>query len=350
MNSLSRLLKQQIRHNGPISISQFMEICLLHPQYGYYTTSSPFGQKGDFITAPEVSQMFGELIGLFLAQAWSDQKNLEEAVLVELGPGRGTLAADIMRVTKSIKHFPKKIYLLEVSDKLKLLQKSKLEDYQVEWIENLNQIPPGPIILIANEFFDSLPINQYVKEADGWHERLIGIKDDKLAFGTSEQKLKIQSTDYFTQTVEGDIVEIRPSVEPIITEISNKISHWGGISLIIDYGSWNLKGNTFQAIKGHNFINPLEKPGEVDLSAHVDFSALARNASNCLISKLTDQGVLLERLGITERAKILSKSLKADDLKNHVAAHRRLTHPKEMGTLFKVMAILPKLSQMPLGL
>jgi len=135
MNSLSRLLKQQIRHNGPISISQFMEICLLHPQYGYYTTSSPFGQKGDFITAPEVSQMFGELIGLFLAQAWSDQKNLEEAVLVELGPGRGTLAADIMRVTKSIKHFPKKIYLLEVSAKLKLLQKSNLEDIKLSGLK-----------------------------------------------------------------------------------------------------------------------------------------------------------------------------------------------------------------------
>ena len=350
MNPLSKLLNQQIRYNGPMSISQFMEICLLHPKYGYYTNSSPFGQKGDFVTAPEVSQMFGELIGLFLAQAWSDQKNLEEAVLVELGPGRGTLTADIMRVTKSIKNFPKKIYLLELSEKLKLLQKSNLEGYQVEWIKNLNQIPPGPIILIANEFFDSLPINQYLKGADGWHERLIGIKNGELAFGISEQKLNIQSTEYFTHAVKGDIVEVRPSVEPIITEISNKISQWGGISLIIDYGCWDLKGNTFQAIKSHKYINPLEKPGEVDLTAHVDFSSLARSVLNCSISKLTDQGVLLERLGISERANILSRSLKADDLENHIAAHRRLTHPNEMGTLFKVMAILPKLSRMPLGL
>ena len=145
MTKLETILKKQITYSGPISISNYMEACLLHPEYGYYSNSTPFGKKGDFTTAPEISQMFGELIGLFLAQAWFDQENEQAAYLVELGPGRGTLARDIMRATKSIKTFPKKIYLLEISEKLKALQKSLLKEYNVEWIKSFDQVPKGPI-------------------------------------------------------------------------------------------------------------------------------------------------------------------------------------------------------------
>ena len=350
MNRLGEIIKKQIVHGGPIPISNFMEACLIHPQHGYYTNTLPIGRAGDFITAPEISQMFGELIGLFLSETWVNQKNNQIPNLVELGPGRGTLASDIMRVTKSIKSFPKKIYLLEISEKLRAVQQEVLADYEVEWINSLDDLPEGPLIIISNEFFDSLPINQYVRGHDGWYEKLVGVKDDKLIFGLSDYMIKDIIPSKFSNRQEGSVIEIRPSSEPIIRKISDIISIHGGVSLIIDYGSWGTNGNTLQAVTNHKFTDPLESPGTVDLTAHVDFASLVQNISSCLYTKLENQGIFLERLGITERAIKLTSFFDNNTRTNHISAHRLLIHPDEMGALFKVIALFPFGQNTPPGL
>ena len=350
MTRLAEIIKKQIIHGGPIPISHFMEACLIHPEYGYYTNTLPIGRVGDFTTAPEISQMFGELIGLFLSEAWINQKNNQIPNLVELGPGRGTLASDIMRVTKQIESFPKKIYLLEISKKLRAVQREVLAGYDVEWINSLDDLPEGPLIIVSNEFFDSLPINQYVRSPNGWYEKLVGVKSNKLIFGLSNYVVNDIVPSKFSDLQEGSLIEVRPSSEPIIRKISDIISLHGGLSLIIDYGNWGTTGNTLQAVSNHKFDDPLKSPGTVDLTAHVDFASLVQNISNCSHTKLENQGIFLERLGITERAIKLNSVVDKNKQLNHISAHRRLIHPDEMGTLFKVIALFPHEQDSPPGL
>jgi len=174
--SLHDLFVAQITENGPMRISDFMSDCLLHPQFGYYTNQDPFGASGDFITAPEISQMFGELIGLSLAQAWLDQGAPSSFALLELGPGRGTLMADILRATKALPKFGEaaQVYLLEASEKLRKVQDQTLAEHDVKWIDTLDQLPDIPVLAVANEFFDALPIRQFLRDGDSWRERQVG--------------------------------------------------------------------------------------------------------------------------------------------------------------------------------
>ncbi|MFQ3354603.1 MAG: NADH dehydrogenase [ubiquinone] 1 alpha subcomplex assembly factor 7 [Paracoccaceae bacterium] len=347
MTLLKPLIIQQIKHNGPITIAQYMEMCLMHPSYGYYKKNNPLGKLGDFITAPEISQMFGELIGLFFADYWHDNPSFEDAYIVELGPGRGTLMADIMRVTKNTKNFPKKIFFLESNEILQQIQRETLEGYDVSWINSITDLPDGPIIMVANEFFDALPINQYVKGKTGWHERLVGIRDDQLVFGLSEEKLINYLSEYPIGIDLNGIHETRNSAQPIIDFVSYKISQYGGVALIIDYGDWGSSGNTFQAVKNHKPMNPLQKPGECDLTAHVDFLALSKAANHCSVSALVPQGIFLNRLGIAERTNVLAKHMSKTELKSHLSGYQRLVHPTEMGDMFKALALFPKKSRTP---
>ncbi len=341
MTPLGHLIAARIDATGPITVADYMAECLMHPQHGYYATREPFGPKGDFITAPEISQMFGELIGLALAQAWLDQGSPTRFVLAELGPGRGTLMADILRATAAVPGFlaAAEVHLVETSARLRQLQAQMLGE--VVWHDTLTTLPDAPLLLVANEFFDALPIRQFVRDGVGWRERMIGLKAGQLVWGLSGTARPGLLQHRLTDTKDGDLVEVCPSLPPIAAEVGRRIGQFGGAALIIDYGDWRAQGDTFQALQGHMATDPLRAPGQADLTAHVDFEAIARACAPAIHTRLTRQGVFLERLGITTRAERLAQGLTGAALENHVAAHRRLTHAGEMGHLFKVMGLLP---------
>lgn len=350
MTALVRELCERIELEGPLTIASFMTTCLLHPRHGYYTTQTPFGAAGDFVTAPEISQMFGELIGLCLAQAWLDRGAPKPFNLVELGPGQGTLMADILRATAKIPGFgtAARIHMVEASPTLRDKQISTIENGIVHH-DTVQDLPFGPTFLVANEFFDALPIRQFVRQGGSWRERVIGVKDGELAFGLTDPISPPELSHRLEDTSDGDLVEISPTSANVAQEIGQRLATDPGAALIIDYGDWRSLGDTFQAVKGHQKSAPLACPGEADLSAHVDFEAIALAAHPAVASRLTPQGVFLERLGITERARNLAARLAGKALETHVAAHRRLTHPDEMGTLFKVMALYSQHSEPPPG-
>ena len=351
MTPLADRLAKLIRQNGPLTVADYMRHCLLDPDYGYYTTRNPFGTDGDFITAPEISQMFGELIGLALAQTWLDQGAPNPCALVELGPGRGTLMADILRATKSVPDFPDavEVHLVEASPTLRAIQNETLST-RVHHHETVATLPDAPILLVANEFFDALPVRQYMRDGSGWRERVIGLVDGVLAFGLADVSHPPALDPRLSDTTDGDLVEICPSAAAIARDIDARIAQRGGVAYFIDYGDWRSLGDTLQAVSAHTSEPPLERPGLADLTTHVDFEALSNAATATKASRLCPQGVFLERLGITDRARALARNLAGAALDQHVAAHRRLTHPDEMGTLFKVMTLSPIDAPIPPGM
>lgn len=351
MSGLTGILHQLIRTRGPLTIADYMAECLFHPEHGYYATRDPLGTKGDFITAPEISQMFGELLGLALAQAWIDQGSPSRFVLAELGPGRGTLMADALRATRTVPgfHVAAELHLVEASPHLKSVQSRTVGDANPTWHDRVDSLPDAPLYVIANEFFDALPIRQYIRTGDLWTERQVGLKNDALIFGKAAPVRVPALGHRLPDTREGDLVEDCPAATVIAQDIGARIAQHGGVALIVDYGDWRSLGDTLQALRGHERVNPLETPGECDLTAHVDFELIAR-AAPCRHTRLTQQGVFLERLGIAPRAQALADQLAGDALEQHVAAHRRLTHPSEMGTLFKVLGLFPENAPPPPGL
>ena len=352
MTKLAELLIERIIETGPISLADYMAECLLHPKHGYYSTRDPFGADGDFTTAPEISQMFGELLGLCLAQTWLQQGSPEKFTLAELGPGRGTLMADVLRATKGVPgfHDAAMIVLVEASSALRKIQAETLADYEVSWINNIEEAPAVPLFLLANEFFDALPIHQYIMEDEGWRERLVGVADGALVFGASAAAdlppLAHRRKDCRT----GDLVEVCGPATAIATEAAARIAAHGGAAIFIDYGDWRSLGDTLQALKNHEFDTPLAHPGQADITAHVDFEALAVAAvSHTPVSKMITQGELLQRLGIDQRAEALAQGLEGAQLESHLSAHRRLIDPTEMGTLFKAIAFFPNGTTPPPG-
>ena len=342
----------RISREGPMRLDDYISTCLLHPTKGYYTTRAPFGAAGDFVTAPEISQMFGEVIGLCLAQSWLDAGAPEAFSLVELGPGRGTLMADALRACRNVPGFLEAaaVHLMEASPSLRKQQGDILQGHNVRWIDSLSDLPEEPLFLIANEFFDALPIRQFQREGHLWRERHVGLKDNDLTFGLGPALPQPALSERLEDTSEGDLVEVCDAAVAIMNQIGTHIAQHGGAALIIDYGDWRSLGDTLQALSAHQPVDPLADPGAADLTAHVDFEALARAASPARHSRVTPQGVFLERLGITQRAQNLARTLKGDALETHIAAHRRLTHPAEMGNLFKVMAVYADNRQPPPGL
>ncbi|AMY68229.1 class I SAM-dependent methyltransferase [Frigidibacter mobilis] len=347
MTPLADLLAHRIEAGGPITLADYMAECLLHPEHGYYSTRDPFGRGGDFTTAPEISQMFGELLGLCLGQAWLDQGAPSPFVLAEIGPGRGTLMADVLRSLRAVPGMiaAAQVHLVEVSATLRARQRETLAGHQVTWHDSIDTLPEAPLLLLANEFFDALPIRQFVRAGDGWSERLVGLlPEGRLQAGLSAPAPMAALAHRLADTATGDVVEICPAAPAIAATIAARIARHGGAALVVDYGGWHSLGDTFQAVQGHAIADPFATPGEADLTAHVDFEPLAAAArsAGAAASKLVPQGVLLERLGIGARTERLARGLSGAALESHLAAHRRLTHPGEMGRVFKALAIHPQ--------
>ena len=342
MTALADLLIRRIAATGPITVADFMAECLLHPAHGYYATRDPFGAAGDFTTAPEISQMFGELLGLCLGQCWLDQGAPAPFALAELGPGRGTLMADVLRATAQVPgfHAAARLVLVEASATLRRVQGQTLSRRPgpaCRWIDDVDALPDLPLFLLANEFFDALPIRQFRREKAGWRERMVGLEAGALAFGLSAPVAPPLPGRQFDSDPLGTVVEICPAGTGIAARIGDRLCRHGGAALVVDYGGWRAKGDTLQALRAHRFEDPLANPGEADLTAHVDFEALALAAGSAQ-SGLTTQGDLLNRLGLPGRSARLAAGLSGSARESHLAATRRLTDAAEMGSLFKAIA------------
>ena len=346
MIELLDILRREIRLQGPITLARYMDLSLNHPHHGYYSKQDPLGRAGDFTTAPEISQMFGELIGLWACVVWQQIGQPNPINLVELGPGRGTLMADMLRAASIAPSFREAIavHLVETSPALRAVQTEALASYKPRWHDNDTTLPAGPLIIVANEFFDALPIRQFERRASLWHERLVGLAEDsQLCFVLSPpQSANPMVPDSHKNAPEGTIVEICLAASNIVTRLANSIGRYGGGALIIDYGhDGRHAGVTFQGVKDHRGHPPLARPGDADLTAYVDFGALSI-AANTVYTKTYGpmaQGVFLQKLGIRERAEILMKGADGSLRDEICSALARLTGAKEMGTLFKVMAI-----------
>jgi NADH dehydrogenase [ubiquinone] 1 alpha subcomplex assembly factor 7 len=335
-----------IRANGPIGVSDYMLLALYDSEHGYYTTRDPLGVDGDFTTSPEVSQIFGELIGVFLVQAWEDRGRPKRFHLAELGPGRGTLMADILRTSRVRPGFGEAAHvtLIETSPALRAAQAKILGSGAIRWVSALDEIPAdAPLFLVANEFFDALPVRQFVKAKGGWHERMVAADGDKLVFALAPAATPLDAPD----APEGAVFEISPAARAIANLAATRIARTDGVALIVDYGhahsgclTESRLGDTFQAVKAHKPADPLAEPGEADLTAHVDFTALsdAARAAEGYVFGPTPQGYFLDQLGIKQRAERLKRAA-PNEAKDIDAAVHRLADPDQMGTLFKVMAI-----------
>jgi SAM-dependent MidA family methyltransferase len=342
-------IRRRIAASGPMSVAQYMTLCLTHPQYGYYITRDPLGAKGDFVTAPEISQMFGELIGLWCAAVWKLMGSPDEVRLVELGPGRGTMMRDALRAMHIVPGFRKAvmIHLVEISPALEKRQRQLLAgtEVPVEWHQSLDQVPEGPTIIVANEFFDSLPVHQAVMCIDGWHDRVIKIADDdSLQYAHGRDPIPL-----FEQMLPrplrgapiGEIFEWRS--DQVALEIGRRVMHCHGAALIIDYGHVeSATGDTFQAVGRHSFTDPLTAAGTVDLTAHVDFEALAHAAGSlgATVQGPIEQATFLRRLGIDARAETLKKAARLTANTEVDSALARLTSQDKtgMGKMFKAIA------------
>ena len=313
MTPLERALRERIRTEGPISVEAFMEACNAY----YYATRHPFGPDGDFTTAPEISQMFGEMIGAALADTWNRAGAPPEAIYAELGPGRGSLAADALRVLRSAA-FAGEVHLVETSPLLRQAQANAVPEAQ--WHDAIHDLPARPLLLVANEFLDALPVRQLV----GGVERRVMVAAGGLAFDRG-----------------GEIVENSPARDEAISAIATCLADRGGAAIVIDYGhERTAAGDTLQAVRGHRFAPALDRPGEQDLTAHVDFEAVARAAGNAgaAVTQVVEQGEWLIRLGIHARAKALARANPERTADVEAALHR-LTSAEGMGRLFKVVAL-----------
>lgn len=346
MTPLRDTFLRRLGATGPISLADYMTECLMHPQHGYYQQETVFGKDGDFTTAPEISQMFGEMVGLWLADRWIKMGRPNPINIIELGPGRGTLMADILRATEPVADFceARQVHFVEASKQMQARQAEKVPD--ATWHGDTMTLPDGPSLFVANEFFDALPIHQYEKLNGRWFERMICAVDGKLGFtlGPCGAQLALFDEEERNIAPEGAILEICPLALSITGQITDHVAQYGGAALIIDYGYRKSGfGDTFQALKAHQFTDPLQEPGLADLTAHVAFDQIAKSAGDKVSCYgPTGQGLFLMGLGLGERAQHLAASLDADDQKQILSQLTRLTSADEMGTLFKVMALQNK--------
>ncbi|WP_354059940.1 SAM-dependent methyltransferase [Devosia sp. 2618] len=339
--TLPELIDMQIRTSGPMSVATYMGLCLTHPSKGYYKVADPLGAAGDFVTAPEISQMFGELIGFFFVNLWQQMGSPKEFTLLELGPGRGTMMADILRVACRAEGFRDGLDLriFETNPALIAEQNARLEAYDPKWIDSFEKVGPGPLLVVANEFFDALPIRQFVRMDDGWHERMVGHTDGKLSFGLNPTPIPVTAMPEIIAGAETNAVfEVGLANGEVMKRLAGITATQGGAILAIDYGYARTQtGETLQGVRRHKFADVLDAPGEVDLSAHVDFEALGNVARNAglAIQPLATQGQFLTRMGMNERASALTAAnpKSASDI---AAAKARLVAPEQMGNLFKV--------------
>jgi NADH dehydrogenase [ubiquinone] 1 alpha subcomplex assembly factor 7 len=338
-------IKALIAQAGPITVERYMALALGDPDLGYYMSRNPFGASGDFTTAPEISQMFGELLGLWAAEVWSSMGSPNPVHLVEVGPGRGTLMSDALRAARIAPEFRAAldVWLVETSPTLAATQHELLLDsgVAVAWTQHLGEIPDGPAIVLANEFLDALPVRQFVRVGGQWRERTVRLdKDGNLAFdvaAAAERDIKGNARN-------GEILEVNPSGHRFMFQLGSRLVKQGGAALIVDYGhSITGVGDTLQALRAHRYVDPLAAPGECDLTAHVDFAAMTRSASatGAAVYGPIDQGDFLRAIGIDLRTKALAEradSERAEELRR--TRDRLVGKGKgEMGALFKAMAV-----------
>lgn len=340
----------RIAAEGPLRLDAFIAACLWDPEAGYYATRDPLGAAGDFTTAPEITQMFGELLGAWAAQVWLDLGQPARFVFAELGPGRGTLMHDALRVARRVPGFADaaEIWLVETSPVLRGVQAAVLADAGPRWAHDLDEVPALPLVVLANEFFDALPIRQGIRADTVWRERLVTATDGRLALAWGPPRPDPGLDARFPLVADGTIVEACPAGEAIAARLGQRLERDGGAALVIDYGAWDGVGDTLQAVRSHAVADPLAAPGSADLTAHVRFRALAAAAHPARAWGPVPQGVFLERLGITARARALAA--RASEGSGAIAAaHRRLTHPQEMGNLFKTLALTSAGAPQPPG-
>jgi NADH dehydrogenase [ubiquinone] 1 alpha subcomplex assembly factor 7 len=336
-------LRRLIALDGPIPVSRYMAEVLTHPTLGYYAQADAIA--ADFITAPEISQMFGELVGLALAQHWLDSGAPAPLRLVELGPGRGSLLGDLLRATAKVPglHAALDIHLVEPSPALRRLQAMALAGRPATWHAGLGSLPEGPWWLVGNEYLDALPVRQARRLADGWHEMLVAANDDGLHFTIASGPIRLAA-----EAPAGTVVELGPARTAAVELIADHIAASGGLALLIDYGPDDgPPGATLQAVRGHRQHDVLAEPGSADLSAHVDFAACAgaARAAGAAVYGPVPQGPWLRALGIETRAAQLAAGGDAV-----ARALHRLTSPDGMGTLFKVLAITAPGAPAPAGM
>lgn len=364
MSELDEHIREIIAGEGPIPLERYMDLALWHPRFGYYVTRDGLGAGGDFITAPEISQMFGELMGVWAAGVWGAMGGPPLIRLVELGPGHGTLMVDALRAARVSPRFfaTLDIHLVEASPVLRERQTSTLTAAGIEatWHERLEDVPPGPAIVFANEFFDALPVRHYIRTPNGWCERHVGLDAcGRLAFGLDAMpELTIQAA-----APNGTVLEIGAAAYRAAADLATRLAVEGGAALIIDYGhSETSFGETLQALRDHRRVHPLGDPGEADLTAHVDFAALARAARACAAAVFgpVPQSRFLSRLGIFERAASLKRRANPRQAVDIDGALLRLVGARPMigaggsqvpgmGTLFKVMAMTQPGLPVPVG-
>jgi NADH dehydrogenase [ubiquinone] 1 alpha subcomplex assembly factor 7 len=364
LSPLQSEIKKLIKSSGPLPVWRYMELCLMHPEHGYYVSRDPLGREGDFTTAPEVSQMFGELVGLWAASIWKTMDSPPLLRLIELGPGRGTMMADALRAVRVLPPLYQSlsVHLVEINPALRRKQQSTLSGVRnLFWHDNIDEVPEGPAIILANEYFDVLPIHQMVRQKTGWHERTVDLDNSgKLVFSASKEpipRFEVLLPPLVRAAPAGAVFEWRPDFE--IMKVASRVRDQEGAALIIDYGHVRSNvGDTFQAIARHSFADPLKDPGQADITAHVDFDALGRAAEDvgARVHGPVTQGEFLKRLGIETRANALVAKASPEVSEDISGALKRLTEGGRggMGSMFKVLGVsdrkldtLPGLSDMP---
>ncbi len=330
MTPLEKIIGEIIAAEGPMPIDRYVGLCLGHPVHGYYMSRDPFGEHGDFMPAPEISQIFGEWIGVWCAAAWDAVGRPAQFNLVELGPGRGTLMADILKAAKVMPGFREaaRIHLVEMSPTLRKLQKEKLGN--ATWHESIASIPGGSMLLIANEFFDAIPVRQFEKRHDKWLERCVGAEGIGFMPAALDNALGAN----------GDVIEFAPQRIDIAREIGQRLAKYKGCALVIDYGHLQTApGDTLQAVRAHEYVDVTDQPGESDITSHVDFEALAKAFSQggAAVPLAITQRAFLLAMGLEQRAAILSSKADANSREILARAVARLAGETEMGNLFKVM-------------
>ncbi len=365
---LAERIARRIERLGPMTLAEYMTAALSDRAHGYYMTGDPLGAQGDFVTAPEISQMFGEMIGLWCAETWNRMGAPKVFNLIELGPGRGTLMADALRAARAVPGFLEaaRLHLVETGPALRARQEETLKSAGAglgappSWHGALSGVPQGPLLLIANEFFDALPVRQFVRGDEagglGWRERLVALSDDgqSLVFvlGPATRKADALLPPEAAEAPPGGTFEISPASSAIAGEIGARIAQDGGGALIIDYGAARPPGEaTLQGVRRHARHDVLETPGQADLTAHVDFTALSRAAATAGAKAWgpVPQGRFLSRLGIAARAESLSATASPAQDRGIAAALARLTDPEHMGALFKALALAHPSLDAPAG-
>lgn len=342
-------IKKLIKSSGPMPVWRYMELCLMHPQHGYYVSRDPLGREGDFTTAPEVSQMFGELLGLWAASVWKAMDSPPVLRLVELGPGHGTMMADALRALRVLPPLYQSltIHMVEINPVLRERQRATLSGVRnIAWHELIDDLPEGPSVILANEYFDVLPIHQVVRRETGWHERVIELDENgALKFSAAADpipRFDVLLPPLVRAAPAGAVFEWRPDAE--MMKIATRVREQDGAALVIDYGHLRSDaGDTFQAIARHSFTDPLKAPGQADVTAHVDFQALSRAAEDlgARVHGPVTQGDFLKRIGIETRAATLMAKATPEVSEDIAVALKRLTDTGRggMGSMFKVMAV-----------